>query len=81
MTRCAIGAATRPPVASPRPSWLSTITATATLGASAGAKRDQPGVRVVADGLRGAGLGADGDAGNLGAGGGAPAGDVDHHLL
>src|SRR2546430_11004441 len=39
MTAAAMGAATRPPVTlSPRPGWLSTITATATLGASAGAK-------------------------------------------
>src|SRR4051812_42611503 len=39
MTACAIGAATRPPVAfSATPLWSSTMTATAIFGASAGAK-------------------------------------------
>src|SRR5438094_8692289 len=38
MTACAMGAATRPPVASLTPGWLSTMTAIAILGASAGAK-------------------------------------------
>ena len=46
ITAFAIGAATRPPVASLAPLWLSTITATATRGAVGGREADDPGVRL-----------------------------------
>ena len=82
MTAFAMGAATRPPVASlPRLPPCSTMTATATRGSSAGANAvNQACGASSVGGLRGAGLAGHLHAGDLRGGAGAALDDADHHV-